>query len=209
MKKLPLILSIIALAGVIALAVIDLTKGSKKPAPVQTETTNLEGSIVYFDLDRVLAEYDMANDLRSVFETKANSINQEVQRRVNKFQKDLNSFNDKINKGLMTQSTAQVQSQKLQEQQASVENYANQKQQEILEEQQVMLNQIYDAIKTFIDEYNETQGYAMVIATGSSAIISGDIFPNPVVTGSEELDITDALIEGLNANYVATKGKTE
>ena len=209
MKKLPLILSIIALAGVIALAVIDLTKGSKKPAPVQTETTSLEGAIVYFDLDRVLAEYDMANDLRSVFETKANSINQEVQRRVNKFQKDLNSFNDKINKGLMTQSTAQVQSQKLQEQQASVENYANQKQQEILEEQQVMLNQIYDAIKTYIDEYNETQGYAMVISTGSSAIISGDIFPNPVVTGAAELDITDALIEGLNAKYVAEKGKTE
>ena len=209
MKKLPLILSIIALAGVIALAVIDLTKGSKKPAPVQTETTSLEGAIVYFDLDRVLAEYDMANDLRSVFETKANSINQEVQRRVNKFQKDLNSFNDKINKGLMTQSTAQVQSQKLQEQQTSVENYANQKQQEILEEQQVMLNQIYDAIKTYIDEYNETQGYAMVISTGSSAIISGDIFPNPVVTGAAELDITDALIEGLNAKYVAEKGKTE
>lgn len=209
MKKLPLILSIIALAGVIALAVIDLTKGSKKPAPVQTEATNLEGAIVYFDLDRVLAEYDMANDLRSVFETKANSINQEVQRRVNKFQKDLNAFNDKINKGLMTQSTAQVQSQKLQEQQASVESYANQKQQEILEEQQVMLNQIYDAIKSFIDTFNETQGYAMVIATGSSAIISGDIFPNPVVTGSAELDITDALIEGLNASYVAEKGKTE
>ena len=209
MKKLPLILSIIALAGVIALAVIDLTKGSKKPAPVQTETTSLEGAIVFFDLDRVLAEYDMANDLRSVFETKANSINQEVQRRVNKFQKDYNSFQDKINKGLMTQASAQVQSQKLQEQQASVENYANQKQQEILEEQQVMLNQIYDAIKTYIDEYNETQGYAMVIATGSSAIMTGDIFPNPVVTGSAELDITDALIEGLNAAYVAEKGKTE
>ena len=87
MKKLPLILSIIALAGVIALAIVDLTKGSsKKPAPVQTETSAQQGAIVYFNLDRVLAEYDMANDLRSVFETKANSINQEVQRRVNKFQ---------------------------------------------------------------------------------------------------------------------------
>ena len=203
MKKLPLILSIIALAGVIALAVIDLTKGSKKPAPVQTETTSLEGAIVFFDLDRVLAEYDMANDLRSVFETKANSINQEVQRRVNKFQKDANSFQDKINKGLMTQSTAQVQSQKLQEQQASVESYANQKQQEILEEQQVMLNQISDAINTFINEFNAVKEYAMIIAT------QGDILPLPVVTADESLDITDALIEGLNAAYVKEKGKTE
>ncbi|MCR4824151.1 MAG: OmpH family outer membrane protein [Bacteroidales bacterium] len=210
MKKLPLILSIVALAGVIALAIVDLTKGSKKQAdPVQTEADAQKGAIVYFNLDRVLAEYDMANDLRSVFETKANSINQEVQRRVNKFQKDANAFQDKINKGLLTQSTAQLQGQKLQEQQASVENYANQKQQEIMEEQQVMLNQIYDAVKTFIDGYNETQGYAMIVATGSSAIISGDIFPNPIVTGAAELDITDALIEGLNAAYVKEKGKTE
>ena len=210
MKKLPLILSIVALVGVIALAIVTFTKGGdKKPAAATSEAAAQQGAIVYFNLDRVLAEYDMANDLRSVFETKANSINQEVQRRVTKFQKDANAFQDKINKGLMTQSTAQVQSQKLAEQQSSVETYANQKQQEILEEQQVMLNQIYDAIRTYIDEYNETQGFAMVIATGSSAIISGDIFPNPVVTGDAALDITDALIEGLNAAYVKEKGKSE
>ena len=204
MKKLPLILSIVALAGVIALAIVNFAKGGdKKPAAVETEADALKGAIVYFNMDRVLAEYDMANDLRSVFETKANSINQEVQRRVNKFQKDANSFQDKINKGLMTQSTAQVQSQKLAEQQSSVENYANQKQQEILEEQQVMLNQISDAIKTFVDDYNAEMGYAMIIAS------QGDILPTPVVTVDSLLDITDALIEGLNAAYVKEKGKTE
>ena len=204
MKKLPLILSIVALVGVICLAIVTFTKGGdKKPAAATTETAAQKGAIVYFNMDRVLAEYDMANDLRSVFETKANSINQEVQRRVNKFQKDANAFQDKINKGLMTQSTAQVQSQKLAEQQNSVETYANQKQQEILEEQQVMLNQISDAIKTFVDQFNEEKGYAMIIAT------QGDILPMPVVAASAERDITDALIEGLNAAYVKEKGKKE
>ena len=204
MKKLPLILSIIALCGMIALAVVMFTKGDKKNPAAETETQVAQaGAIVWFNMDRVLEEYDMANDLRSVFETKANSINQEVTRRQNKFQKDANSFQDKMNKGLMTQSTAQVQYQKLQEQEASLTNYAQQKQQEILEEQQVMLNQISDAIKSFVDEFNETAGYAMIIAT------QGDILPMPVVNGSAELDITDALIEGLNAAYVKEKGKTE
>ena len=209
MKRLPLILSIIALAGVIALAIITLTKGNQKPAAAPVETTAEKGAIVYFDMDRVLDEYDMANDLRSVFETKANSINQEVTRRQNKLQKDANAFQDKVNKGLLTQSTAQVQYQKLQEQDASFQNYAAQKQQEIIEEQQVMLNQIYDSIKTYIDEFNLDKEYAMILWTGSSAIISGDICPNPVVTGDESLDITDALIEGLNAAYVKEKGKKE
>ncbi len=203
MKKLPLIFSIIALAGVIAFAIADLTRGSKKPAAVESaDAPALQGEVVYFNMDRVLQEYDRANDLRSVVETKVNSINQEVTRRQNKLQKDANAFSDKMNKGLMTQSSAQVQYQKLQEQEASFNSYAQQKQQEILEEQQVMLNQISDAIKTFVDAYNAEKGYAMIIAT------QGDILPMPVVTAIDR-DITDELIEGLNAAYVKEKGKKE
>ena len=187
----------------IALAIVTLPKGSKKPAPAPADSESLKGEIVYFNLDRVLEEYDMANDLRSVVETKVNSINQEVTRRQNKLQKDANSFQDKLNKGLMTQSTAQVQYQKLQEQETSFQNYAAQKQQEIMEEQQVMLNQISDAIKSFVDEYNAQMGYAMIVAS------QGDILPVPVVTGEEKFDITDALIEGLNAAYIKEKGKSE
>jgi len=203
MKKLPLILSIIALCGVIALAIVNLTQGGKKADPTPADDGSLKGEIVYFNLDRVLEEYDMANDLRSVVETKVNSINQEVNRRQNKLQKDANSFQDKLNKGLMTQSTAQVQYQKLQEQETSFQNYAAQKQQEIMEEQQVMLNQISDAIKSFVDEFNIQMGYAMIIAS------QGDILPIPVVTGDAALDITDSLIEGLNAAYIQEKGKSE
>ncbi|MBP5337028.1 MAG: OmpH family outer membrane protein [Bacteroidales bacterium] len=204
MKKLPLILSIIALVGMIALAIVTFTKGGdKKPAAEQTVTEAQKGAIVYFNMDRVLQEYDMANDLRSVVETKVNSINQEVTRRQNKLQKDANSFQDKMNKGLMTQSTAQVQYQKLQEQEASFNNYAAQKQREIMEEQQVMLNQISDAIKNFVDGYTAEMGYAMVLAT------QGAILPMPVVSAVAERDITDALIEGLNAAYVKEKGKKE
>ena len=167
MKKLPLILSIIALAGVISLAIVKFTKGdAKKPAAVETsDAAALKGEIVYFNMDRVLQEYDMANDLSSVFQTKANSIGEEITRRQNRLQRDANSFQDKVNKGLMTQSTAQVQYQKLQEQDQSFQTYAAQKQQEIAEEQQVMMNQIYDAIKTFVDQYNQEMGYAMIIAT--------------------------------------------
>jgi hypothetical protein len=46
-------------------------------------------------------------------------------------------------------------------------------------------------------------GYAMILVT------QGDILPAPVVTGEASRDITDALIEGLNAAYVQQKGKTE
>lgn len=163
------------------------------------EATAAQGAIVYFNLDTILNDYDMANDLRSVVETKVNSINQEVTRRRNKIEKDIKAFSDKLNKGLLTQSVAQTQNQKLVEQQQSFETYAGQKQQEILEEQQVMMNQIADAINSYITEFNADGKYAMIIAT------QGDILSTPVVAADPALDITDILLEGLNAAYVKEK----
>ena len=206
MKKLPLILSAVALAGVIALAIVDLAKCSctKKNVTEQSSTEGArKGDIVYFNLDRVLEEYDMANDLRSVVETKINSINQEVNRRGSKLDKDAKALQDKLNKGLLTQSVAEQQYQKLQQSQGEFQNYAAQKQQEIAEEQQVMMNQIADAINSFVEKYNAEKGYAMILTT------QGDILSAPVVNADPALDITDELLEGLNAAYVAEKGKTE
>ena len=193
------------IAGVFATVILTaLTSCNNTSAPAvnnEGESAAVAGSIVYFNLDRVLNEYDMANDLRSVAETKVNSINQEVNRRGAKLEKDTKAFQDKINKGLMTQSVAEIQYKKLQEQQNSFNQYAAQKQQEIAEEQQVMMNQIADAIKTFIDEFNASKGYAMILTT------QGDILPAPVVTADPSLDITDELLEGLNAAYVKSKSE--
>ena len=200
MKK-AFILSAAVLAG-LSLTLVSCNNTSSQNAADNAQTDEVAaaaGSIVYFNLDTILRDYDMANELRSVVETKVNSINQEVTRRRNKLEKDINAFSDKLNKGLLTQSVAQTQNQKLIEQQQSFENYAAQKQQEILEEQQVMMNQLADAINNYIQEFNAEKKYAMIIAT------QGDILSAPVVAGDPELDITDTLLEGLNAAYVQEK----
>lgn len=205
MKQTPLILSIIALAAVAALGIIQLTSnGSGKSAGAgeAIEANAQPGSIVWFDLDRVTNEYDMANDLRTVVETKVQSISDEVTRRGNKLQSDYNKFQSDLDKGLLVRSVAEQRGQKLQEQQNSFNNYAAQKQQEIAEEQQVMMNQIADAINTFIQKFTEENKYAMVIST------QGGILSVPVAAASADLDVTDAIIAGLNAEYVKSKGKT-
>ena len=205
MKQTPLILSILSLVAVTALGIAQLTgngNGKKKASEGEVvEPAAKEGAIVWYDLDKVLNEYDMANDLRSVFETKAQSIQEEITRRGNKLQSDANKFQSDLDKGILIRSVAEERSQKLQQQQANFNNYATQKQQEIAEEQQVMMNKIADAIKTYIDKFNEEHKFAMIIAT------QGDLLPSPVAYGDPELDITDALLSGLNSEYVKNKGK--
>ncbi len=204
MKKIniiTLIISVLALAAAIVACILPSTKCCKSEKAAETvsgEEVSHAGDIVYVQLDRILQEYDMANDKRSVVETKVQNIQAEVNRRGKKLEKDITDFQDKMQKGLMTRSVAEVQQQKLQKAQDDFNAYAQQKQGEIQEEQIVMMNQLADAIKTWLDKYNETMGYSMIITNQGGA---------PVITGDSTLDITDQVIAGLNEEYVATKNK--
>jgi outer membrane protein len=201
MKNTSLILSIISLIAVVVFGVLTLTKGGKQAEPATEEAATeaaQKGDIVYVDLDRILMEYDMANDLRSVVETKVQNIQAEVNRRGQKLEKEVAAYQEKIQKGLMTRSVAEVQGQKLQEQEIEFNNYAAQKQQEINEEQVVMMNQLGDAIQTFINKYNEEKQYAMILTNSGGA---------PVITADANLDITEAVLAGLNEEYIKTKNQ--
>ena len=202
MKNTSLILSVISLVAVVVFGVLTLT--GKKAANVETvegEAVVAEagkGAIVYVDLDRILMDYDMANDLRSVVETKVQNIQAEVTRRGKKLENDVKSFQEKIDKGLLTRSVAEAQGQKLQQQELEFNNYAAQKQQEIQEEQLVMMNQLGDAIQTFLEKYNAEKQYAMIITNSGGA---------PVITADASLDITEDVIAGLNEEYIKTKNE--
>ena len=202
MKNTSLILSIISLIAVVTFGVITLTKdGKKTESKAEGEVAEAvagQGAIVYVDLDRILTEYDMANDLRSVVETKVQNIQAEVNRRGQKLEKEVAAYQEKIQKGLMTRSVAEVQGQKLQQQEIDFNNYAAQKQQEIQEEQVVMMNQLGDAIQTFITKYNEEKQYAMILTNSGGA---------PVITADASLDITEDVLAGLNEEYIKTKNE--
>lgn len=219
-KNISLILSILSLVAVIALAVVTLTRSSSKTVEGIDQET-VKADIVYFQLDKVIATYDFATELSTDFDAKAQKVNQEVNsrrssieseitRRGNKLEADAKAWQEKIDKGLLTRSTAEVQGQKLQERQVELQNYAaqkqdefaqyaSQKQQELAEEQQVILNNIANAIKEYVDIFRAEKGYSLILST------QGDLLPSPVASADPALDITDALVAGLNAEYAKTK----
>ena len=210
MDKKSLIISIVALViavGACAYTIFATCPSCKKSAAKsgeegrETEAIEIaEGSIVYFQLDRVVKEYDMANDLTSVVESKMQNVQEQLATRQKKLQKDFDAFNEKWQKGLMTQTTAQAQAEKLDKQKAELEKWANTKQNEMLEEQQVTMNQIMDAIQTFVAAYNEDKGYAMILVNQTAA---------PIMTANSGLDITDEIIAGLNEEYIKNKNKKD
>lgn len=197
MKKLPIILSAVSLALTIALGVVVLSKcccTKEAPEATQAEPANA-GTIVYFSLERVMLEYQGYIDKMGAFETKAKSVEQEITRRQTKLEKEYNTLQEQYDKGLLTNSSLQVKAEKLNKQRDEFQQYVGNKQNDLAQENQTIMNTIANDINDFVASYNETKGFAMILST------QGDILPAPVVCANEMLDITDDLIAGLNAAY--------
>ena len=211
MKKTTHILSAIAMSAVVAFGAVSCnqtktTDNAEATATETAEATAPKGAIVYIDLTRVMAEYDMANDLRAVVETKVSEIQAEITRRETNLANAVAKYQDKAQKGLMTRSVAEVEAEKLQKQEIEFNNYANQKNNEINEELLVMNNQINDAIVSFVQKFNAEKQYAMILI--SQGDVEGDgvvTLASPVLTADPSLDITDEVLAGLNEEYIASK----
>lgn len=201
MKKTPLIISIAALVA--AVAAIALNCINAKPASKAVAATEgssaAAGDIVYVRIDTLIMQYDMYSDLRSSFEAKATSVQDDLNKQGRKLESDIKAFENQINKGLLTRSAAEQQQNSLQQRQQEIQNLAAQKQYELQEEEIVLNNQIMDAIKTFLEEYNEVHQFAAILTTSEAT--------NTVIIGNPALDITQEVVEGLNAEYVKKRNK--
>lgn len=204
MKQTPLILSIISIIAVIALAIVTFTRPAatrETPAAAadSSAVTAKSGDIVYIQLDRVVMEYDRYNDMRSAIESKAQGIQNDIQKRSKQFESDFNAFQNKMQKGLMTRSVAEVQQQELITKENELKQYVASKQAELQEEEFVMNNNIMNDIKTFLTELNKTRGYALILCNSEAT--------NTVLVENPGLDISDEVIKGLNEQYIQTKSK--
>ena len=200
-KNLPLILSICSLVAAIAalVCVFVLPADTTPAAEVEQSEQSVSTGTVYFNLDQVLARYDMSIKLQADFEKKASGVDQELTRRRTKLENEDKDLADKLNKGLMTRSTAEVKYNELQKKVADFQPYGQQKQAELAEEQQVILNNIANSVMEYVQKYNAQKGYDLVLAT------QGALLSTPVVTGNAALDITEEIIKGLNEEYNSKK----
>ena len=203
MKNLSLIINIVLTAAVIALYVLFFT-GKTSTTAITTQSQESielpgENSIVYIQVDSLMNQFDMFHALRTELEAKAKVIDDDLTKKGRAFERDVNDFNEKIQKGLLTSLQAQTQQQHLEARQQELQQYSQQKQMELAEEEQVLLNRVLDELKTFLAAYNETHNFSLILTTSGAT--------NNIITGSPTLNITKDVVNGLNAKYSAQKKK--
>jgi outer membrane protein len=196
MKKLPLILSLIAIFIAGLVIVLEFTDKDEKDEAVVNEKTaaTSNGKIAFVEVDSIIFNFQMFFDLRDELMSKQQDSEAELNAKGKEYETGARDFEEKVRKGLVTRATAAQMEQDLMQQQQNLLNLRDQLQYELAEEEAVMNRQVLEYIYDYIEEYT---------ASNSFDYILGKSFGSPIMYGHNSLDITKEILDGVNAKYEA------
>lgn len=169
-------------------------KAGDKKKTVKTESSAGLPNYRYVDLDTVLSRYNLAKDYNEEMLRMQNNMESALKRHESNIQGFANSMQKKMqNNGYLSEASYKQDQDKIASMQNSAQrdaaNLQNNFQNAAMKAQQT----VNDSIEAFIKEYNAKRGYDAILFKAATLYI------NP------ELDITDEVVEGLNARYNKVK----
>jgi outer membrane protein len=202
MKRLPLLLNILLALAVAVLYVLHFTgigAGKKNKSEAGFASGIADGSaIFYVQIDSVISKFDMATDLSAELESKYTSSEAAFQSKQEAYQKDVNDYQYKAQRGLITRSDAQTIEQQLYNKQQDLLKLQQDLTTEISEKQAVMNRQVINSIMEYLKENSAQFNYKYVLGTS---------FGGNILYANDSLDITENIVTGLNEKYQLDKKK--
>ncbi|MDE5975848.1 MAG: OmpH family outer membrane protein [Muribaculaceae bacterium] len=201
MKKNLISASAFALALGLAFGVTSCANDSKQetPAPKKStsesvKTTDNLPNYRYVDSDSILKNYHLSKDYTEEMLRMQNNMESELKRHENSIQAQAAAMNKKMqNNQYLSETEVQTDQQKLNNLQTRAQNSMASLQKTY---ENAALNgqkAVNDSIEAFIKEYNAKKGYDAIFYKNAT------IYINPA------LDVTNEVIEGLNARYNKVK----
>ncbi len=207
MKKLPVILNVISLVAIAALFVLFFTSRSNnnKTSAEHSETGLLQladsaNGIVYVNIDTVLNNYDFYFDLQNKLQDKLKTSQAQLDTKQKAYQKDVQDYQYKVDRGLVTRSDAAQLQQDLANQEQSLVQLQNDLRSQLADQQQVAYRQVLNSIMDYLTELQSTHKYQYVLGTS---------FGGNILYADKNLDITAKVIKGLNEKYKEEQSKTK
>jgi outer membrane protein len=200
MKKLSLWLNVILIVAVAGIYFLHFSGNTSKITQTVADDTeqviDRDYEIAYVDIDTLVANYDLFIDKREALEQKRGESEAELQIKSRSFESEVRDFQDKVSKGLITRTKAQMLQQELaqkkQELYATRDNLAMQ----LSEEEQVMYRQVLNEVMDYLKEYNKEYQYKYIFSNS---------FGGQLLYTDQSLNITQDVLKGLNEKYAKAK----
>ena len=194
MKKTNFILNgLMALAIVLVFTQCANNNNAAAPSAPAGVTGSSNMKIAYVEIDSLLTKYNFWNDLNEQMIKKEENIRTTLNEKGRKLEKQAQEFQRKYeNNGFINQERAQQEYQRIQKQQQELAELQQKLAEELATENQKNSLELRDSINSFLQVYNKTKGYDL--------IISNTAFDN-LLYGNPAYNITNEIVDGLNARY--------
>jgi len=196
MKKTSLILNVVLFIGLGLLYFFHFS--ANKPDSSNSENHGsieeaAAGIIAYVNIDSLMINYGLAKELNESITSKQSNMKSNLEKEMKDFEKDAQVFQDKVQKNIfLTQQRAEEAQQKLMMRQQELQNLEMEYTKILGYEQQTMNARLIDSITNTINALNSPEKYQVILAQSMASNI---------LYGSEQLDITNEVLEELNARY--------
>lgn len=194
MNKISIIIDSILGVAVVALFVLFFTqKPTQDSAAANVEAVQAELPVAYLNLDSLLVNYQFAIDAQDRLMSKQEDARVKLNTKARTFQQEAENFQRKLaNNAFMSRERAEAEAERLQKKEAELQELEAQLTQEIMLENQNLNLQLADTLTSFLEEYNADGHLKMIISNTNR---------DNVLMGAPELDITNDVIDALNARY--------
>ena len=159
---------------------------------VATEPVAINNGIAYVNMDTLLEKYKFAKDINARLLKKEKDARAQLERKDTQLRTDYAKVDERYRKGLMTQTEAKTESERLAKQQQDIQNLSNTLTQNLLDEQKKFNKQLQDTILKFFKEYNEEKHYQAIFSNTSN---------DNIIYAEKQLNITTEVVNKLNARY--------
>ena len=157
-------------------------------------------SAAWVNIDTLINNYDMYFDMQKELEESGRKLEAELNTKSRDFEKQAADYQDKVQKGLVTRSQAQQMQQELGGKEQELYRLRDEMRSQLAEDEQVKLRKIHHSITQFLEGYNTTKGYHIILSS---------TFGGPLLYGHPAIDITKDVLKGLNENYTTTNKSDE
>ncbi|MTI24150.1 OmpH family outer membrane protein [Fulvivirga kasyanovii] len=194
MKNLSLVLNIILIVAVGVLFFLHFSGESSEPQQEPGIMEAAEYSVGYINADSVLKNYDFFKEMQEKLQERGQKLEDEYKSRAEGLQKEVNDYQRNVNN--LTIGQAKAVEESLMKKQQNLRMLQESLSQELIKEESKINQELYEKITSYLDDYSKNHGLQMVVKYNQGS---------DVLYASDSMNITNAVIKGLNDAYKKEK----
>lgn len=197
MKKLPLILSAVALAGVIAIAIlIFFGKAGNGSGDDRSGSASQGGlKIAYIQTDSVLVNYQLAIDLQKEFASQQQQFTSDFSSKRQNFENQAVAFQEKLQRGgFLSEDRAVKERDRILGMEQEIKQMDYELSNKLSQMEASINKRLADSIVSYVKDYNKKHNYTLIFSNAGNIIV-----------GNPQNNISKQILDGLNARYASSK----